>query len=127
MKKLTLNIDALAVESFETAEPAPQFRGTVKGRQKSTIYCTVEGWWCAESGQNTCATCDPCACGQNTCDQNTCAETCEATCPVSCVNTACVSACGGGGGNLSEAHTCAGCDDGGMPHYTAVSPCNNTA
>lgn len=46
MKKLTLDVDALAVESFspENAEERP--RGTVKARQDTEFFCT---WECTDA------------------------------------------------------------------------------
>ena len=60
--KITLNLDTLSVESFNTDAPEG---GAVRG------YITL-------AGQNTCA-------GVNTCD--TCGATCDVTCGVSCYDT----------------------------------------
>src|SRR5687768_12440882 len=97
MKKLTLDLNALVVQSFATA-PATPSRGTVRGEQCTCpTACTCPG----------CPTCDatcPATC-VNTCDDHTCANSCNGTrggatceyscsytncgCPVSCEATAC--------------------------------------
>ncbi len=38
MKKLKIELDALTVESFETAQPALDARGTVHGEAAPTLY-----------------------------------------------------------------------------------------
>lgn len=43
MKKITLDVDALAVASFHPGEPAEPARGTVRGHEPATEY-----------GQRTC-------------------------------------------------------------------------
>jgi len=70
-RKLTLELDALVVESFVTrgAEPG---RGTVRGH--NTLYCSPTGACDTEN-----ATCDGAAtCGEYTCDggDNTCVPSC---------------------------------------------------
>ena len=91
MKKLSLHLDDLTVESFDTSAPAPA-RGTVQGHDHSdpsncdnSGFCSCNGYPC---DTYTCRCTDPdtCAysCGQscpNTCDscQNTCVS-CMATC-----------------------------------------------
>lgn len=69
MKKLSLNLDQLSVDSFDTEAPAEQ-KGTVMGEQ-----CTCQ----------TACTCPGCPTCYNTCNANdwTCANTCE-TCNGSC-------------------------------------------
>jgi hypothetical protein len=73
MKKLSLKLDQLHVDSFDTT-PTEKRKGTVFGEQ-----CTC---W-TQCGQNTCPGCP-------TCD-NTCAGTCPYTCDdntcISCANT----------------------------------------
>jgi hypothetical protein len=89
MKKMKLNVEALAVESFDTSGDAPK-RGTVFGEQ-CTCYtdCTCPGCnTCDESCNGTCA-------GQHTCGgQNTCGgqATCDATCDT-CYYTGCAYSC----------------------------------
>jgi hypothetical protein len=80
--KLTLNLEQLTVDSFDTST-TPAKRGTVFGEQ-CTCYtqCTCPGCpTCAN--YNTCdATCGAtCA---NTCDDYTCAASCNGTCGASC-------------------------------------------
>lgn len=41
MAKLRLNLEALKVESFETAEEGP-VRGTVMGNEEYTYYCETD-------------------------------------------------------------------------------------
>ena len=85
--KLKLNLDDLAVDSFDTSR-RPEKRGTVFGEQ-CTCYtqCTCPG----------CPTCD------NTCNATcdaTCAYTCDdATCPYTCDDASC------GGGCATIAYT----------------------
>jgi hypothetical protein len=79
MKKLTLDLDDLKVESFETAGTS---QGTVFG------YDPVS---CPTCGQATCSTCQ----GQYTCDP-TCPDTCEFTCSrpiVECIGSSGGSPC----------------------------------
>jgi hypothetical protein len=98
--KLTLNLDQLAVDSFDTAAVQPR-RGTVFGEQ-CTCYtnCTCPGCpTCANTCPATCAwTCDDPSCAAScngTCNEatcNTCGYTCGYTdcdCPISCQATAC--------------------------------------
>lgn len=80
MKKLSLKLHELAVESFQTGA-AGSLRGTVHGRCDTGESC-YEG-----SGEYTCqitcyATCAA-TCGERTCNGE---ETCEFTCahPLSC-------------------------------------------
>jgi hypothetical protein len=74
MKKLTLDLNSLKVQSFATAAAAPN-RGTVHGEQQCTCptACTCPGCptcdeTCADTCQETCAgwTCVTCG-GQETC------------------------------------------------------------
>lgn len=77
MAKLTLNLDQLTVDSFDTETAAPA-KGTVFGEQCTChTNCTCPG----------CPTCDYTACD----DQNTCAGTCFASCNGSCWYTECPS------------------------------------
>jgi hypothetical protein len=79
MKKLPLELDALAVETFDPAPAqAAEKRGTVEGNQivaPPTRYFTC---------QQTCAgnlTCGGDTCGA-TCGQETCFQSCYGTCGV---------------------------------------------
>jgi hypothetical protein len=87
MKKLGLNLEQLAVESFETTVAA-RSRGTVRGNDLTDSTCYDENCECVIT-QNTCNT----NCGQNTCDYS-CGMICpptehgEHSCAVpSCLNT----------------------------------------
>ncbi|HLM68348.1 MAG TPA: hypothetical protein VK358_12505 [Longimicrobium sp.] len=87
MKKMKLNLDELAVDSFDTsANEKP--RGTVFGEQCTChTACTCPGCpTCAASCNGTCyeATCNTCA-GQWTCDYS-----CD-----SCQYTQCANSCFG--------------------------------
>jgi hypothetical protein len=88
MKKLTLNVDALEVQSFATVEMEAE-RGTVQGQQQCTCYtCTCPG----------CATC------YGTCP-NTCAVTCPNTCWETCDDASCYTCWSCYGGSCD--YTCA--------------------
>ncbi len=78
MKKISLHLDALRVESFETTSVDPALRGTVKA------YATDEGPACLTDG---CGDTQGLTCGvscnfdcSETCPANTCAYSCEGTC-----------------------------------------------
>ena len=89
MAKLKLNLDQLAVDSFNTEVPE-KTSGTVFGEQ-CTCYtnCTCPG----------CPTCD-----------NTCPNTCDASCNGSCVscNNTCDYTCGFACGGTQYDATCNG-------------------
>ena len=72
MAKMKLELDTLAVDSFDTTA-AEKERGTVFGEQ-CTCYtnCTCPGCYTCD---NTC----PATCAY-TCDDNTCAASCNGTC-----------------------------------------------
>lgn len=79
MKKLSLNLDVLEVQSFTTSDDAPA-RGTVHGEECTChTNCTCPGCpTCYETCPATCwNTCDDPSCG--TCDYS-CWETCQHTC-----------------------------------------------
>ncbi len=85
MKKLTLEIENLSVESFDTARPPAETEGTVHGfaTQGNRYTCdpavgTCFGYTCYESCGDTCA--------------DTCANTCN---PVvgTCMGYTCIDAC----------------------------------
>jgi hypothetical protein len=77
MKKLSLRLDDLHVETFATAEPRSG-RGTVQGHYGTTH--TQAGHTCDVSCEGTCeASCN-----------GTCLDSCNGTCGVSCNPT-----CGG--------------------------------
>jgi hypothetical protein len=91
MRKLTLNLEQLSVDSFDTTA-VEKAKGTVVGEQ-----CTC---W-TRCGQNTCPGCPTCdntcayTCDDATCPAcPTCAASCNGTCDcptagVSCYNTDC--------------------------------------
>lgn len=90
MKKISLNLESLRVESFETTSRAADERGTVRGNalsettcQQVICDCQTNGYECDTNDCETAAaTCgDSCTfhCSQ-TCPVNTCAYSCEGTC-----------------------------------------------
>ena len=84
MKKLTLNLDALAVESFDTAAAAEP-RGTVDAHQVRPTAPESCDYYCASQNISGCCTADP-----------TCPATCQNTCPATCQNTCQGPTCGDG-------------------------------
>ena len=74
--KLKLNLDQLAVDSFDTTRPAAR-AGTVFGEECTCqTACTCPGCpTCYESCNGTCG--DTCA---YTCDDDTCAYSCDGGC-----------------------------------------------
>jgi hypothetical protein len=94
MNKLKLNLDQLAVESFDTSRPA-KAKGTVFGEQCTCwTQCTCPGCptcenyaTCDATCPNTCAyTCDDascagsCNCGSANCESNYCGTAYDVTC-----------------------------------------------
>ncbi|HEX6371614.1 MAG TPA: hypothetical protein VF006_22025 [Longimicrobium sp.] len=80
--KLTLDLDDLSVDSFDTTTP-PRAKGTVFGEQ-----CTC---W-TQCGQNTCPGCPTC---DSTCNgANTCAASCAYTCAYTCDDASCAGCSG---------------------------------
>lgn len=101
MKKLTLNLEEIRVESFDTSPESQDGRGTVHGRGNLSVTCFTDcgegcsGDWCA--GQST----TPCQGG--TYDGRTCDTTCyQIACGCSGAWTQCDLSCNG---------TCADKDD----------------
>jgi hypothetical protein len=107
MKKITLDIDALAVDSFELGPGRPAL-GTVDANILPTDLNTRRACTCAPSCDGTCAvscngtcgatcdascqgTCQTCA-GQNTCNVS-CGGTCDFSCDDSCVGPTCWDSC----------------------------------
>ncbi|HEX6750484.1 MAG TPA: hypothetical protein VF092_24560 [Longimicrobium sp.] len=96
--KISLDLDALTVESFEMGTDFHSMLGTVEGHLSPTCNTRAAcscGSACEGTCFNTCDTCDAsclgtcgtCA-GQNTCGGSTCVGTCgEATCAASCYDT----------------------------------------
>lgn len=95
MRKLTLSLDALCVESFDTGAGAG--RGTVRGN----FVDADAGGVIRESDPWTCPG-DPVSCG-GSCDA-TCGRSCDATCDRSCNGT-----CQGGSCDTCLFVTCGGC------------------
>jgi hypothetical protein len=91
MRKLTLNLDSLAVQSFETTPADAAGRGTVLGRAAAgpepTRDCSMDPN-CVYTDQASC---------KGTCDYNeTCYDSCYGSCGsciVSCPGT-CAASCG---------------------------------
>lgn len=96
MRKLTLNVDSLVVQSFQTTAPEAG-RGTVHGQAAAqTPGCSYDGCvptahyscdpTCPETCFETCDTCHTCmgscpsCCWMTECN-DTCKDTCQATCP----------------------------------------------
>jgi hypothetical protein len=99
MKKLSLNLEALIVETFETTTLDGIGRGTVLGRAvNGEVYNTPQSPRC---GSPLCvdtplASCDSCgnSCAvscNGSCDS--CAMTCAATCAASCGANTCAATC----------------------------------
>jgi hypothetical protein len=82
-RKLRLDLDALAVETFDTLQPHAD-RGTVEGHNVPEFTASCDptcpascAGSCVGSCVNTCA---------NTC-ANTCLNSCYASCAISCLGT----------------------------------------
>jgi hypothetical protein len=92
VNKLKLDLDELAVESFDTCG-VDREKGTVLGEEQ----CTCPGVTCANTCPATCAhTCDDATCPQcptcaascnGTCDDPSCWGSCGATCWETCGRT----------------------------------------
>lgn len=85
MKKLSLKLDELAVESFETAS-AQAPRGTVEGQGFTDQGCVTDEY---QSCGGSCPY-------VGTCGENTCQGTCRASCYGTCDGNTCEGSCGGG-------------------------------
>jgi hypothetical protein len=107
MKKMKLELDALAVESFETAAVGKR-TGTVHGAAQTQWY-TCPGYGETCNGGDTCW--DSCA---GTCRCVTFADSCG---DVSCIDT-CAMTCGNCAPSVNEAHTCHG-----LPTCAAIPVC----
>lgn len=76
MRKLTLDMDALTVESFETS-------GGVVGHNTGVLECVEYSGspeTCEGGGQPTLATCN----GMASCPKTACGSTCMGTCETKC-------------------------------------------
>ncbi|HEX6041904.1 hypothetical protein [Longimicrobium sp.] len=92
MKKLTLKLDELRVDSFDTESVAPTTRGTVEGRDSLNGTCGASCYTCQVSCNNmSCFTCNG-TCEMSVCYGGSCWGTCN-TCQGSCYGT-CVATCG---------------------------------
>jgi hypothetical protein len=81
MKKLKLNLDDVAVDSFETTSTDSPGRGTVRAHSH---------WTCQETGCLNTYGCDTAYCNQSdqiACPTATCHEGCTANCPGYPANT----------------------------------------
>jgi hypothetical protein len=83
--KLTLNLDDLSVDSFDTSTTR-NAKGTVFGEQ-----CTCP----------TACTCPGCPTCYASCN-GTCGDTCAGTCAYTCDDYSCAESCGGGCGAYSD-------------------------
>lgn len=106
MRKISLNLEALAVESFVTGEAGRA--GTIEGHQRATA-CSL----CGDDGSLSAFNCANCPSNASCAGvQQTCEETCDAL-----VQTCHDAGCQAGGETLPQYFTCAdscGCP----PSYT---------
>lgn len=98
MKKLDLNLDQLAVESFDTGGER-LLRGTVRGNDVSDTTCHQR--LCTCPSMRTCETdCGDYTCGGDTCGGATCGSSCVNICPPTnagehtCNQPSCFYSCG---------------------------------
>jgi hypothetical protein len=92
MRKLTLRIEELSIESFTATPGTPASAGTVHAHD-SIQYCPSGPSYCGEHQCNTeTGACSPTVCG-STCDAAvaTCAYSCGYSCGGSCGSECCVS------------------------------------
>ena len=82
MRKLKLELDALEVQSFETAS-APKESGTVHGRV-ATHTCDLQ---CAKTPDGTCNGAMTCSLWESCCESNCGYYTCAYGCPASVGDT----------------------------------------
>lgn len=82
MKKLTLDLDALVVESFATGN-AGHGAGTVRGHTGALcVEQTNEYETCGAGGDSAASACGPCPATANThCKQVSCVPTCDGVSP----------------------------------------------
>lgn len=91
MRKLTLDLDGLAVETF-AAEPGTRAGGTVRAQeQQDTYWFTCSGSWvlsCDGTCDFTCGRDRTCGgtCDQATCAGFTCVNTCQGSCQGPCLS-----------------------------------------
>ena len=77
MKKITLDLDALAVDTFETVAPRESALGTVRGLEGSETVCVTVGGYECVSQYTDCDCTDAWDCsGQLTCHFS-CVDTCD--------------------------------------------------
>lgn len=106
MAKLKLNLEAIAVETFETTTPDPQAQGTVQALQSTLKWTCDPGGCLYTAGCNT-AFCNPSA--EIYCPTATCQAGCTANCPTYPPNTwnqTCPPTCDWGHGCDSGQPTC---------------------
>ncbi len=87
MKKLTLNVDDLRVESFSSVPAKLSSEGTVQGHATTRYkdYCTAENSaWICDTEEYSCISC-----------QGTCDVFANTPCNGSCDYTPCVGSCNG--------------------------------
>src|ERR1700754_3249504 len=110
MRKLRLNLEELAVESFDTLRPDEK-RGTVEARVETWDEPTCARMTCKETCLAQCSWVTVCAggsCGQTECcttwPPGPCGDTCYESCLASCAHT-CWHTC-----QLTCAATCISCN-----------------
>jgi len=106
MPKLSLHLDELRVETFDTLPWPAMHARTVHGHQgDSEFTCPPDHKTCGGDSCDSCVTCEPPSCGGNP----TCGDfTCEGTCPKdTCIGNTCDGAksCGGS----CDGWTCVSC------------------
>lgn len=77
-KKISLDLDTLAVESFDTTAPVIERRGTVRGMDGSETVCVTVGGYECISRYTECDCTEAIGCG---------GDTFQLTCHVSCLET----------------------------------------
>ena len=82
-KKLSLALDGLCVESFETAAAQAGPRGTVEGRDATRHNCQTQGCTDATCGGAGCIGTVLETCWES-CAEGTCGLSCGGTCTDSC-------------------------------------------
>lgn len=97
MKKLTLDLDTLRVETFETAGTGGDGRGTVQGNGVSDTTCNERLCGCPTNGLDCGSRVTDCGCVSFTCltacNQGSCQETCMYSCGPTC-GYSCEGTCG---------------------------------
>lgn len=111
MKKLTLKLDELRVDSFDTSSTQPDRHGTVIGRESeeastdyydpcqsggaySACHCHTVGWSCVSCGWSCVTNGASCVTCGGTCP-DTCDYTCGCTGQATCWGDTCYETCPG--------------------------------